>query len=90
MDYVRSQHSRFPFLPSCKVKLKTSALCNVFVVIDDGSLTDDMLYEIINNLTKSKDDSSHSSTSENGKQGSFLTTTFFAGSNGPFRFQTKF
>ena len=63
------------------MKLKTSALCNVFVVIDDGSLTDDMLYEIINNLTKSKDGSSHSSTSENGKQGSFLTTTFFAGSN---------
>ena len=24
-----------------------------FVVIDDGSLTDDMLYEIINNITKS-------------------------------------
>ncbi|CAB3989343.1 histone-lysine N-methyltransferase EZH2-like [Paramuricea clavata] len=31
-------------------------------VIDDGSLTDDMLYEIINNLTKSKDESSNNST----------------------------
>ena len=36
---------------------------SLFAVIDDGSLTDDMLYEIINNLTKSKDDSSDDSTS---------------------------
>ena len=32
-----------------------------FAVIDDGSLTDEMLYEIINNLTKSDDKSSNDS-----------------------------
>ena len=38
-----------------------------FVVIDDGSLTDDMLYEIINNLTKSEEEMSSDSTSSKGK-----------------------
>ena len=32
-----------------------------FAVIDDGSLTDEMLYEIINNLTKSDDKPSNDS-----------------------------
>jgi hypothetical protein len=53
-------------------------LSDVFIVIDDGSLTDDMLYEIINNLTKSEEDTLNSSTDaeKDGKQSCFPCSSF--------------
>ena len=47
----------------CKISLIYYVSISFLAVIDDGSLTDDMLYEIINNLTKSGDKSTNDSAS---------------------------